>query len=153
MKNRRWITLSAIAGLTFALAACDKSESGGGSGGAKLPGADQMKAAAGNAQKMASDAASSMQSAFTQTVSGLQTQYEKIKAEAAKFTDPKLNEMTASIQSKLSNVQASIAKMKDANQDALKSIQTEVAAALDQIKSLCDQAMSRLAELKAKPPM
>ena len=135
----------AVASLSLIIWGCDKSDSGS----VKLPTGDEIKAAADSAQQSASTLVIDAQQQLNQGVSNSQQMYEKLKAEAAQFNDEKLKSLMSTLQGKLETAKAEVAKLKGANESTIKSIQSDVNAALAEVKSLYDQALARIAELRS----
>jgi predicted nucleic acid-binding Zn-ribbon protein len=136
------------AALSMLIAACDTSDSDS-AGGAKLPSSDSIKSATESAQQSASALISSAQQQLSNSLANSQEMYEKLKSEAAQFNDEKLKSIMAALQGKLDTARANIAKLKDANQVTMEAIQNDVNAALAEVKTLYDQALARIAELRS----
>lgn len=149
MENKQM--LKCVAGVTLAvmmmITGCEKSDSGDGS--VKLPTGDDIKAATDSAQKSAGDLVASAQQQLNQSHSNAQRMYDNLKTEASQFNDEKLKSIMTSLQGKLDAARADIAKLKDANSETLSGIQKDVNAALAEVKTLYDQALARISELKS----
>ena len=85
---------------------------------------------------------------MSKSLSASQAQFDKLKADASKIADQKLNDLVSALQTKLDSIKGSLAKLKDSDQGTMKTIQSEVNAALAEVKKLYDQAVARLAEVK-----
>jgi hypothetical protein len=139
------------AGMLMSLASCDKQETDTGGTG-KLPSADSIKSATQSAQQSANELLAGAKKQLNQGLANSQEMYDKLKTEAAQFDDEKLKGIMANLQAKLDSAKSEIARLKDANEATIKSIQNDVNAALAEVKKLYDEALARIAELRANGP-
>jgi hypothetical protein len=140
--------LACVAGASLiALASCEKDDSN--NGAVRLPTSQEIKSAAESAGQSASELLTSARNQLNERLANSQQMYDKLNAEAAQFNDDTLKGIMASLQTKLDEAKANIAKLNDDNQATITKVKSDVMAALDEVKRLYDDALARIAELRS----